>query len=280
MPAGNSGMPRAPPNASMLHDLFQRIERDSQAHSVGWGEWITISTATLFALNAPEVLRSMHKYVMHDGEKLRPLNERVDRACLMREVGLKTLGLVGTPKAINNLAALRASVDADAELVQHLPNEPRRDLSADKLTRCFDAGSDLWNQIYSKQADKLREVLAHSHPDLGLYIVNYEYGPLFAPASQYHGVSEPVWEVGRIRMSLVAVASLHAQGGVAPQVISHVYGLLRARPTAEHASPADRPGLTFLTSEEGAEWVLETINELCRVVDGAENAERTCAAKL
>lgn len=272
IPAGVSGSPKAPPQVSILHDLFHRIERDAELRGIRWGEWLTLSTATLFSINAPGTLRVLHTYVMNHGGTLRPVADRVDRACLMREVGLKTLGLVGTPKAINNLAALRASVDADADLAAHMPTEPRRALSHEQLQRCFQAGSDLFDDIYAKQSQKLRGVLAHNHPDLGEYIVHYEYGPLFAPASQYHAAPEPTWEVNRVRMSLVAVASLHAQGGVAPQVVSHVYGLLRARPHIQ----ADA-GLDFLTSEAGAIWAIETINDICRVVDGAEDAERQIA---
>lgn len=272
IPAGVSGSPKAAPQVSILQDLFHRMERDAESHGIRWGEWLTLSTATLFAINAPSTLRVLHTYVMHHGGTLRPLADRVDRACLMREVGLKTLGLIGTPRAINNLAALRASVDADADLAAHMPTESRRALSPEQLQQSFRAGSDLFDDIYAKQSQKLRGVLAHHHPDLGEYIVHYEYGPLFAPASQFHRAPEPSWEVNRVRMSLLAVAALHAQGGVAPQVVSHVYGLLRARPHIQ----ADA-GLVFLTSEAGAMWAIETINDICRVVDGAEDAERQVA---
>ena len=54
----------------------------------------------MFALNSPGSLQAMHRFAMrreHTPE-LRPVSERVERACLMREVGLKCLGLVGTPK--------------------------------------------------------------------------------------------------------------------------------------------------------------------------------------
>lgn len=88
-------------------------------------------TATMFALNSPGSLQSLHRYlVRRDGStELRPVSERVERACLMREVGLKSIGLIGTPKAINNLAALRAMVDEDKECAAAMPNEPRRCVS-------------------------------------------------------------------------------------------------------------------------------------------------------
>ena len=90
---------------------------------------------------------------------------------------LMALGVpIGTPRAINNLAALRASVDADADLAAHMPTESRRTLSPEQLQQSFRAGSELFDDIYAKQSPKLRGVLAHHHPDLGEYIVHYEYG--------------------------------------------------------------------------------------------------------
>ena len=141
IPAGVSGSPKAAPQVSILQDLFRRMERDAASHGVRWGEWLTLSTATLFAINAPSTLRVLHTYVMQHGGTLRPLADRVDRACLMREVGLKTLGLIGTPRAINNLAALRASVDADAELAAHMPTESRRALSPAQQQQTFPPGA-------------------------------------------------------------------------------------------------------------------------------------------
>ncbi|KAL4402173.1 hypothetical protein ACI68E_001825 [Malassezia pachydermatis] len=274
VPAGLGGLPRDPPRAPLLRELFDRLATDSKAHGVGWGEWLTLSTATMFALNSPGSLKAMHAYVMQDQGELRPLAERVDRACLMREAGLKCLGLIGTPKTINNLAALRAMVDADEALAEAMPTEARRDIQPQQWAKVVQAGSDLFDDIYAKQSQKLRGVMAHSHPDLTPYILQCEYGPLFAPPPMFLGTSEPSWEVNRLRMSLVAIASLHAQGGVAPQVVSHIYGLLRARPSIEQIEGPSQRGLEFLTSEAGAEWAIRMINEICRVVDGSDDADR------
>lgn len=261
LPAGPGGLPRAPPRAALLQELFARLEQDSAARGVAWGEWLTVSTATMFALNAPKCLQAMHTHVMRHGGEVRPLSERVARACLMREVGLRSLGLIGTPKTINNLAALRAMVDADAELAAAMPTQPRREMPATQWPAIVQAGRALFDDIYAKQSEKLQGVLAHSHPDLALYILQGEYGPLFAPPSMYDGQEMPAWDVDRLRMSLLAIAALHAQGGVAPQVVSHIYGLLRARPSITATGP-ERAGLEFLASEDGAQWVVEMINEV------------------
>jgi len=194
-------------------------------------------------------------------------------------------------QTINNLAALRAEVDADEELSAAMPTAARRyvvmpdasDIRPEMWERVTQAGNLLWDDIYAKQSHKLRHILAHSHPDLGFYIIQNEYGPLFAPPPAYHdGMAEPAWEIHRLRMSLVAIASLHAQGGVAPQVTSHIYGLLRAKDHIAHVQGLERQGLDFLTTEAGAQWVVELVNEvcemnltqICRVVEGTEDADR------
>jgi hypothetical protein len=77
----------------------------------------------MFTLNSPRSLQSLHRYTTSSQSDLQ---ERVNRACLMREVGLKCIGFIGIPKVINNLAAIRAVVEQDSELANALPTEPRR----------------------------------------------------------------------------------------------------------------------------------------------------------
>lgn len=56
--------------------------------------------------------------------------------------------------------------------------------------------------------------------------------------------------------SVVGMAALRAEGGVGPQLISHTFGLLKAR-LVENQSPEDQ----WLSSDEGAEWVIRTVDE-------------------
>ena len=108
IPAGSSGEPLQPPRAALLQDLFKRVSSSAERHHIEWGEWMTVmvriqsnpQTATMFALNSPGSLQVMHRFVMSQegSQELRPVAERVNRACLMREVGLKCIGLIGTPK--------------------------------------------------------------------------------------------------------------------------------------------------------------------------------------
>lgn len=140
-----------------------------------------------------------------------------------------------------------------------------------------EVGSNLFDDIYRDQSARLRDILAHSHPDQAYFIVQHVYGPLFAPPSAYDGTppdEAPAWEVNRLRVSLTTIAALHAQGGVGPQVTSHIYGLLRSPSSFAHVQGPERAGLDFLASTQGAEWLLRTINHVCFVVNGTEDADR------
>lgn len=65
--------------------------------------------------------------------------------------------------------------------------------------------------------------------------------------------------------SVVGIASLRAEGGVGPQLISHTFGLLKARDD-EHQNDEDK----WLSSDEGAEWIMRTVDE---VLDGVSAEE-------
>lgn len=137
-----------------------------------------------------------------------------------------------------------------------------RNLSPEQYDKAQAAGRALWDSIYQPKSQRLEEVLTRSHPDLGHFILQQEYGPLFSPPSSYlhEHAPAPAWEIGRVRTSLVAISALRAQGGVGPQVTSHVWGLLKARSATESGNT----GLEFLTTQQGAQWTIETVDEVRR----------------
>lgn len=76
-------------------------------------------------------------------------------------------------------------------------------------------------------------------------------------------------KVGRVLTSIVAVSCLRAQGGVSPQVSSHVFGLRNAGEMGSGAENEEKvEGMDFLTSNEGAEWVLGCVDRIVEVVAG------------
>ena len=75
--------------------------------------------------------------------------------------------------------------------------------------------------------------------------------------------------------SVVGIASLRTEGGVGPQLISHTFGLLKAR-TAENQTEEDK----WLSSDEGTEWVLRTVDEVLDGVSSEELPNQQVKAKL
>lgn len=65
--------------------------------------------------------------------------------------------------------------------------------------------------------------------------------------------------------SVVGIATLRAEGRVGPQLISHVFGLLKAR-NEENLNDEDK----YLSSDEGTEWVVRTIDEIVDAVTSEE----------
>ncbi|PWN44045.1 hypothetical protein IE81DRAFT_333897 [Ceraceosorus guamensis] len=290
LPPGRQSGPLAGPGDEKLNALFDKIDQEAKDRKVGWNEWGCFATATLVTLNASSSLAALHRHSVASPALRLSLEEKLNRAQLMRETGLKCIGFIGIPKVINNLAALRAAVEEDKELVQALPTEPRRKITPELLPRVEEAANALWDNIYTPHSSKLLKILGRSHPDLPVFIVDGEYGPLFSPphtfaapnpppslaSSEEPPALEPVWEVGRLRTSLVAVASLRAQGGVGPQVTSHVWGLLKAASSLKNAETQldnEEIGKRWLTTEEGALWVVRTVDGICEAVEGAEVAE-------
>ncbi|SNX82981.1 related to conserved mitochondrial protein [Melanopsichium pennsylvanicum] len=274
LPAGRAAGPSRTPKLASVNQHFQSLQAEAKQKGIGWAEWVSIATATLFTLNNPGSLQALHRFAANGD-----LEHKSNVALLMRETGLKCIGFIGIPKVINNLAALRKAVEADEELVKNLPTKARRQIKSDKIELVHKAAYSLWDDIYTPHSEKLLKILGKSHPDLPIFIVESEYGPLFSspasfalPSEPESAKQEPSWDVNRLRTSLVAISALRAQGGVGPQVTSHVWGLLKARDSIR-SDDVKKQGLEWLTTEEGALWVVRTVDGICEAVEGAEEFE-------
>lgn len=73
---------------------------------------------------------------------------------------------------------------------------------------------------------KLAAKLAHSHPDLPIYIIESVYGALLADPPKSNTALNS--NVSRVLTSIVAVCCLRAQSGAGRQLISHIFGLQKA----------------------------------------------------
>jgi hypothetical protein len=225
-------------------------------------------------MNSPESLLQLHKLVSSRGD----IKRAIKHAELMREVGLKCIGLNGVPRTINCLNAFRASLPSD--VAAGLTTRSSRTPSSANIEATRERGRALWDSIYRPFESKLVDKLAQSHPDLPVHIINSEYGLLFSdpPRDAVSGQ-----KVGRIAMSAVAVACLRSQSGVGPQVTSHIFGLRKALDDETWKDGMqNEEGARWLASNEGGTWMLESIDEIVAEIgqgDGA-NFARGPKAKL
>lgn len=88
--------------------------------------------------------------------------------------------------------------------------------------------------------------------------MEHEYGALLSNVPGHNHLS-------RTLTSAVAVASLRASGGVGPQLVSHVYGLLKAR---GYDTATETEDDRWLASEDGARWVIALADAISDAVVG------------
>lgn len=129
-------------------------------------------------------------------------------------------------------------------------------------------GRDLWGGIYSPHHVKLLAKLGEAHPDLPVHILHSHYSHLLSdPLATF---PESHHKIGRVLTSVVAIACLRAQQGVAPQLTSHVFGLKKA--LLEGGGGEGEKGMVkgeeWLTDDKGVEWVLDSTDKISEVVAG------------
>ena len=97
------------------------------------------------------------------------------------------------------------------------------------------------------------------------FIIHSEYGGLLSDPPDDKWPVEG--RVGRTLTSVTGVACLRANGGVGPQLTSHVHGLLKAH---NYESDGDAAGTgegeQWLSTPEGATWVINTVDKLMEVL--------------
>ncbi|GAA5823210.1 hypothetical protein JCM11251_007525 [Rhodosporidiobolus azoricus] len=271
------GGPVPAPAEGIVKSLFERLSGEKR---VGEETWLTLGTAALVTLNSPATLCALYSFAVGRAGQAENDQKAVECAAIMREAGLKTISFSGIPRAINNLGALRAHLDPS--IAAQLPTAPTREPTPASLSTISTSAHSLWTSIYAPHDEKLLSKLALSHPDLPVHILNSHYGPLLAdPPASTPFPPEGGAKVGRVLTSVVAVACLRAQGGVGPQVTSHIFGLRKAgEEKVEAGSEEDLEGREWLTSEEGATWVVEQVDRIVEAVTGGKGPTHGMRAKL
>jgi len=246
------------PSVTQLNHLFQKTYRDATLKGAETG-WLVLTTCTLLTANVPTSIGHLYRFATRSepnaqGSRLSVV-EAVRKAALMREAALKSTIFVGVPRTINSLAGLADALEKDVKA--GLRTDSRRNATPENIDAIVANGMALWNSIYEPHSVKLYEKLGSYHPDLISFIIQ-SYGSVLSPLP---GGAHEQGNLSRALGSVVGVACLRAEGRVGPQLTSHVFGLLKARAT-EGLSEEDR----WLASDEGAEWVIRTVDTLLDVV--------------
>ncbi|KAF2145858.1 uncharacterized protein K452DRAFT_349245 [Aplosporella prunicola CBS 121167] len=246
-----------------IRAVYQSIAKDAAARDVAKPCWLTIATATTMTLNSPASLSTLYD-VANTSPSASTEAEALRTAEHMREVGLKCISFNGIPRSINNLGIFRASLPA--HISARLTTTPTREPNAQNIAAISARGRALWDDLYRPFEEKLLAKLGESHPDLPVHILHSHYSALLSdPAPTAEGEEEARPRAGRVLTSLIAIACLRAQTGVAPQVVSHVFGLRKAFEAGAVASAETAlPGARWLASDEGSVWVLETVDRIVR----------------
>lgn len=256
--------PLASPPLSALNSAFTRTFQDAKAKKAETG-WLVLSTCSLLTTNRPATLGHLYRFVTRSDpadsqSRIGDVSLAVNRAALMREAAIKSTVFVGVPRVILSLAAMHEALDEDVKA--SLRTDSHRTPTIDNVEATMARGQALWNSIYTPHADKLYSKLGGYHPDFIAFIIT-AYGALLSPMpgqvkSFNDASSKDDWDQGNLSRamgSVVGTACLRAEGGVGPQLTSHVFGLLKAR-DVEGLTDEDR----WLSSDEGTEWVIRAVD--------------------
>ncbi|CAK7265896.1 hypothetical protein SEPCBS57363_001824 [Sporothrix epigloea] len=277
--------PGPAPAAPHIAEVYRSIALDAAKHGVGSQPWLTFLTAATITLNAPDALCVLYQVATDESTpRPRPPLAPVATAELIREVGLKCIGFNGIPRTINVLGSFRAN-GIPPTVAAQLATKPTRVPTADNLAETTARGLHLWRSIYAGVDAKLLDKLAESHPDLPVHILHSHYGPLFSDPPNH--AAGGLATVSRALTSLVAIACLRAQTGVAPQLVSHILGLRKEiadgtwLPAGADAAEAEKHGVLgvkWLATDVGTEWLLHSIDKVATALGGSNFARHDPAS--
>ncbi|KAJ5514911.1 hypothetical protein N7463_004463 [Penicillium fimorum] len=246
--------PSTVPAPANITSVYQKIQQTAQSKQISQPSWVALSTAATMTMNSPESLAALYELASTNSDK------QVETAELMREVGLKCISFNGIPRTINCLNAFKASLPDS--VADKLSRTPTRAPTPENIAAISERGTALWNSIYQPFEKKLYNKLADSHPDLPVHILHSNYGALLSDPERSTGAN-----AGRILTSIVAVACLRAQTGVAPQVISHVFGLRKALDDGSWVNDVEgEEAARWLASDEGNMWILNSVDAIVEAI--------------
>nr|GAT53961.1 predicted protein [Mycena chlorophos] len=242
--------------------------------------WLVLTACALTTVNRPPTMAQFYNFIRPSDADSRSLGassslgEIVNKAALVREAVLKSVIFVGVPRVILSFAAFNEAMDPDVRAA--LRTASLRDGTPQNIDETVERGKALWRSIYRPHDEKLHDKLGSYHPDFISFIIQ-SYGTVLSPlpgatrsALNLSGRDDPhQGNLSRAQGSVVGIACLRAEERVVPQLTSHVFGLLKAR-YEENQSPEDE----WLSTDEGTEWVIRTVDDLVEVVRSEDASPR------
>ncbi|RYN61615.1 hypothetical protein AA0119_g13127 [Alternaria tenuissima] len=244
-----------------IQRMFHRREQEARAKGLSRSSWLALTTATVIGVDSEASMTALY----HHATASTNLEESVAVAELMREIGLRGIAVVCIPQIMDMLAAFRASLPSVVR--SSLSTTPLGCADADIIESINQEGEELWNAIHHPKGRVIERKLVNAHPDLANYVKGHVYGGLLARHRS------PT--VGRITISLCAIACLRASRPSSRQLQSHVHGLKKAWEDGSWRSDPGaglEEGIRWLTSDEGCMWVLEVVDELVLAITSGRAA--------
>jgi len=271
--------------SEILSEAIKQCEREAQAPPEGVAAvpdfegvlrtCLVMMMTVLLTTNAPATMITLYKFATtatatyHNPNETGasepvPLRLRTERVAMMKEAGFKCVVLTGVPRVLNVVTAFIDTIEEDVrtQLDLSVPGNPTfaypDPSSAEQIK---ERGGNLLDTIYKPHAWTLVKRLGNLHPDFPDWIVSHAYGYVLSNRS-YPDDTPPL--MGRTLTSVFSVSCLRAEGGVGPQLTSHVFGLLKSayEPTAQ------APHEKWISSQNGVDWLLGAVDRLSALVRG------------
>jgi hypothetical protein len=147
------------------------------------------------------------------------------------------------------------------EVSKRLNTIPTRHTDVSNRESMNARGRKLWDRIHRPYSRLIESKLQDAHPDLPVFIINYEYGFLLAESGGVCG------RAGGMRTSLSAIACLRAQDADKSQLLGHIHGLKKAwedNSWSQITDPDPKEAVEWLVTASGSKWLLDTVDELVR----------------
>ncbi|EGW32271.1 uncharacterized protein SPAPADRAFT_61352 [Spathaspora passalidarum NRRL Y-27907] len=150
-----------------------------------------------------------------------------------REVILKISVMIGMPKSINAMMALKAATPKCLMATVHRTTMLESDTSevtpnsinVDQLSLEINRGTHFWNAVYSKISQRVQTQIYNAYPDLWNYIFHHIYSPLLSYTDILPGKET----------SFAAIACMIPQD-VNPQLKGHLKGALNNGASVEQVN--------------------------------------------